>query len=1180
VSIRDGSSFNSGLEFEVNAGQFDPGVLYLARASRHFVYLTRQGMTLGLNQAPQSAAVRMILLNANPHAPVSAEARTSGISNYLIGNDPAHWRRGVAHYARVRYSRVWPGIDLLFKGRDQSLEYDFILAPGSDPARIRIAFDNVQSLRLDHDGGLILQTAHGEIRQRPPEIYQVSNRIRRPIAGAYRIVRGREIALDLEAYDPSLPLVIDPVVTYATYLAGTGTAKLNAMASDSTGNLYLTGRVSSPDFPLSPAVTRPTGAGLYRSESPSPFILAGNGLGPAKVLALAPDPKNNAIAYAATSHGVFRTADAGLTWKPGAGVPPDVVTSVAVDPANTSTVYACLTQGLYQSTDAGATWKNILTTPVLSVAAATRPGLVYAGRAAAPILRSTDGGASWQETGAAVTVNALAIDPGNTLTVYAATSRSGVYLTNDGGLNWTFSNTGLATGATPVTVYAIAIDPRISQRLYAATATGLFRSGDGASLWTPTGTAAIGSRAVLSLAINPRDANIAYAGTAGAGVFRSGDGGDTWTAAGPANLDVNAIAVDSAGQFVHAGLFQGTQGFVTKVSPAGALVYSTYLGGTGVTEGRAIAVDAAGRAYLCGVTSAADFPTRNPYQSTLSGLRDAFFLRLDATGSSPDYASFLGGRGDDSCEAVALDTSGNLYLAGNTYARAAAPSANDFPTSSAGYQRSSPGGGQDCFVTKFDDTGRRMTYSTYLGGSAMDTCIGLAVDRSGYVYLAGNTTSPNFPLLQGSLGATIPIPAALQFSAAFVSRLNPDGSDLSYSALLGGQRGDTEVNGLALDQQGRFYLTGYTKATDFPLTPNALSTVVPQRGKTIVAVVDPNANRLAYSTLLPGSGPDAGWKIQADATGNAWVLGTASSSQFPVTPDALPHSPTSDPTPYAAQLDVAASKLLHATYLGGAAGGAPSAIALAANGTVFVAGSTLSTEITVDYSVFVQHLDFSRTELPPTPAVTAVVNGASFAAGPLSPGEAITIMGTNLATDRGVAAVNVNGQDIPLFYASPTQINGQLPFELQPGAATVKVTVNGVASASVAITVAAASPGIFLIGTNRAAATNQDGSLNTAGNPAAPGSTVTLYFTGIGPLDNPVATGVPAGLAGPLSRATLPVSVTIGGQPAGLAFAGLTPGSIGLAQANVTVPALPAGDHAVVIKIGDVASNAPLIAVR
>jgi hypothetical protein len=628
------------LEFETNTGQFASEVLYLARTSNHFVYLTHTSMTLGLTNAREpGATLRMTLVDANRHASTTGEARSAGVSNYLIGNDPARWRRGVAHYGSVRYSGVWPGIDLLFHGRDQSLEYDFIVAPHADPARIRMSWENTQSLRVDPAGDLILRTADGEIRQHRPEIYQVSAGVRHDIRGRYRMAGTREVRFEVEAYDSQLPLIIDPVLTYSTYLGGTGTTKLNAMTLDSSGNLYMTGRVSSPDFPIAGAA-RPqaSGMGLYRSQDRAAnWVLSSSAVSTTKVLALATDPKSNSVAYAGTSRGVFKTTDAGVTWKPVAGLPNDAVTAIAVDANNGSAIFACMSEGLYQSTDGGTTWKSILAGPVSSVAlAATKAGVMYAGRTGAPILRSLDGGVSWQEVGAGVIVTALAVDPTNSFVIYAATARSGIYLSTDGGNNWTFSNTGMVSGATPLTVNTIAIDPRIPQRLYAATPNGLFRSSDGGAGWAPAGTG-IGAVPVLSLAINPQDANFVYAGTAGAGIFKSTDGGDTWTSTGPANLDANAVAVDPTGLFLHAGLFVGTQGFVTKINASGsALVYSTYIGGSGATEGRAIAVDSTGRTYVCGATDAGDFPNRNAYQTSI-GRAQTWTIRvsLAATATTP-----------------------------------------------------------------------------------------------------------------------------------------------------------------------------------------------------------------------------------------------------------------------------------------------------------------------------------------------------------------------------------------------------------------------------------------------------------------------------------------------------------------------------------------------------------------
>ena len=1192
------------LEFEANVGQFAPEVHYLAHGSNHFVYLSQDGVTLGFNDAQQRhTSLRMALVGAFSGTTISGEARTAGVSNYLIGNDPAQWRRGVGHYGRVRYSGVWRGIDMLFYGRDQTLEYDFIVYPGGDPAAIRLHYENARSLRLDDQGDLILETDQGEVRQRRPQIYQVSKGVRHDLSGGYRILKSQEVRLVVQGYNHSLNLVIDPLLTYSTYIGGTGMAKLNAMSLDSAGNIYVTGHVSSPDFPVaSNSQASSSSLGLYRSQDrAATWVIADSSIGSSKVLSLVADPQHNAVLYSGTSHGLYKSVDSGATWKASSGLPANAVTTVALDPANPATVYACMNEGLYQSKDGGVTWKALLAGPVTSVAAAaTKAGLIYAGRPTAPILRSQDGGANWEEVGATVSVNALAIDPTNALTVYAATGLSGIYLSTDGGTTWLYSNRGMTRGSSPLPIYAIAIDPRIPQRLYAGTANGLYRSSDWGSDWAPAG-AGIGAHSVLSLAINPVDANYVYAGTARGGVFQSVDGGDNWVSNGPANLDANAVVVDSAARFVYAGLYLGTQAFVTKVNPGGnALVYSTYIGGSGNTDGKGIAVDGAGHTYVCGATDAADFPTRNAYQTSIGGNRDVFFLRLNTTGSDLDYSSFFGGHGDDVCEVVALDPDGNLYLAGNTYALSTG--INDFPTTTNAFQRAAPGAaGQDCFVARFDDTGHRLTYSTYLGGADVDACFAMAVDRGGNVYLAGTTASPNFPILQSSLGGTIPSPPILTYSSGFVARLNSDGAALSNSALLGGLKGDTEVYGLVLNSIGQLYLTGYTKASDFPLTSNALSTSISRNAKAFVSVVDSDFTKLVYSTVLPGPGPDSAAKIQRDGFGNAWVIGTAYTNQFPTTPDAIAHSPTSDPTPFVAHVDVTASKLLHSTYLAGTAGGTGSAIALSADGRVYVAGSTLSTDFpasggpfqsakSTDYAIFLQSLDFTQTPPPVTPAIAAVVNGASFAGASLAPGAAITISGTNLATSTAHfssappptlegTSVSINGQNIPLFYVSPTQINGQLPFEIPSGAATLKVTANGATGTAFSITVADAAPGIFLIGANRAAATNPDGSVNGSTNPAATGAILTAYFTGIGPLDHLVATGAPAPLNGTLCKGTLPVTVTIGGQLADVLFAGLTPGSISLAQANVVVPNLPSGDYPILIKVGGAPSNAPLISV-
>ena len=220
--------------------------------------------------------------------------------------------------------------------------------------------------------------------------------------------------------------------------------------------------------------------------------------------------------------------------------------------------------------------------------------------------------------------------------------------------------------------------------------------------------------------------------------------------------------------------------------------------------------------------------------------------------------------------------------------------------------------------------------------------------------------------------------------------------------------------------------------------------------------------------------------------------------------------------------------------------------------------------------------------------IATIVNGADLAGAP-SPGSLATIFGGNLAsTAAGAttvplplsisgASVTANGISAPMWYAGPQRISLQMPADAAPGNATAVVTSDGIPTAPFAFTLAQAAPGVFTYGGNRAVAVNPDNSLIDASHPAAPGSVITVYLTGIGSLDNPVPTNTPAQ---PLSRPTLPASATIGGQNAPVQDLGLTPGAIALAQAGIAAPNLSPGDYPVVITIGGVASaTAPLIAV-
>jgi hypothetical protein len=249
-----------------------------------------------------------------------------------------------------------------------------------------------------------------------------------------------------------------------------------------------------------------------------------------------------------------------------------------------------------------------------------------------------------------------------------------------------------------------------------------------------------------------------------------------------------------------------TDAFVAKINPTGsALLYSTYLGGNGVENGTDIAVDAANNVYVMGVTTSTNFPTANPLQATnAGGNTDAFVAKISLTGSTLLYSTYLGGSMTESGWGIAVDAANNVYVTGST-------GSTNFPT--ANPFQATNGGGIDAFVAKIDPTGSALLYSTYLGGSGLDSSKSIAVDASGSAYVTGVTLSSDFPTrepLQQTYGG-----GDGGFGGdAFVAKLDPTGSALVYSTYLGGSD-DEDGQGITLDSSGNAYVKGITQSPDF-----------------------------------------------------------------------------------------------------------------------------------------------------------------------------------------------------------------------------------------------------------------------------------------------------------------------------------------------------------------------------
>lgn len=347
-----------------------------------------------------------------------------------------------------------------------------------------------------------------------------------------------------------------------------------------------------------------------------------------------------------------------------------------------------------------------------------------------------------------------------------------------------------------------------------------------------------------------------------------------------------------------------TDAFVAKFAPDGTLLMLTYLGGTDADVGYGIAVDAAGSAYVAGSTYSSDFPVRGAAAPRISGNADAFVTKFAADGALV-YSTFLGGGGFDAGHAIAVDGEGNAYVTGQTLS-------SNFPVSPGAFSASR--GKVDAFITKLSPAGSALAYSTYLGGKGKDVGRGIAVDAQGNAYVVGETESTDFPTTAGALDRS-----ANGGVDAFVTKLNPVGAALGYSTFVGGAGNDV-AHGVAVDGQGRAYVTGATSSPGFPTTPSAFQRALRGTSDAFVLQLGAAGNALGYSTFLGGAGAESGQAIVVDTAGLATLSGYTASADFPTTSGAFDTAgPLAGGAADAFVVTLAADGqgLVYATYLGG-----------------------------------------------------------------------------------------------------------------------------------------------------------------------------------------------------------------------------------------------------------------------
>ncbi|MCL5671333.1 MAG: SBBP repeat-containing protein, partial [Acidobacteria bacterium] len=329
----------------------------------------------------------------------------------------------------------------------------------------------------------------------------------------------------------------------------------------------------------------------------------------------------------------------------------------------------------------------------------------------------------------------------------------------------------------------------------------------------------------------------------------------------------------------------GGDAFIAQLDSTGAtLNYSSYLGGSEADFGLGITVDSSNNAYVTGSTQSVDFPTSSPLQATNAGSSDAFVAKVNFTGSQLLYATYLGGTGADVGQSIRVDGSGNAYVAGYTFS-------TDFPLQNP--VQGANAGTVNAFVSEINPAGTALSFSTYLGGSSSDRAYGVAVDGNGNVYVAGAAQSSDFPTTSGAFQT-----ANHGQLDAFVAKLKPSGPTLVYSTLLGGS-GIDQANGIAVDSSGDAFITGFTQSNDFP-TQNPVQSILGITsgglcGSTVcadafVSELNPTGSGLIESTYLGGSGADFGQGIALGPTGDPYITGSTSSTNFPAIAGAVQSS--------------------------------------------------------------------------------------------------------------------------------------------------------------------------------------------------------------------------------------------------------------------------------------------------
>ncbi|MEE8405254.1 MAG: SBBP repeat-containing protein [candidate division Zixibacteria bacterium] len=680
------------LAFTANQGQWDDEVLFRANTGGATMWFSPDGAYYQFTRTIESSASQ--ISSSYPDVTLSGQSPAEGVEglhepdsvetmmikasfvganlnphiigvnmidykcNYFIGNDPNKWQTDVPNYSAVMYEEIYGGIDLKYYGNGTQMEYDFIVSPGADYSQIKIQYEGAESISINDNGELVVTTKWGEVIEQRPVIYQIENNNRIQIDGKYLNQSDNSFGFEISGYNPALPLVIDPVLSYSTYLGGSDNEIGQGIAVDASGAAYVIGITISTDFP-----TFNPYQGTFQGSTDA-FVTklssSGNSL-------------------------IYSTYLGGSDFEDGQGITVDASGAAYITGETDSPDFPILNafQGTFQGiNDAYVAKLN------------SSGGLVYS-----TYLGGTNYdfalGIAIDDSGAAYVTGTTYSTDFPMLNPYQGTHLGGltdIFVTklNIAGDSLVYS-TYLGGSHTDDT-YDIAVDASGSAYI-----TGWTRSVDFPTL-NPFQDTLKGKFDVFVTKFSSSGNSLVYSTYLGGSSDNDYGHGIAVDATGAAYVTGETDSPDFPMFNAYQGTYQGgtKDVFVTKISSSGdSLVYSTYLGGSGRDVGFGISIDSSGVACIAGNTSSSDFPMLNPYQGTYQGISDVFVTKLSSSGGGLVYSTYLGGADVDNCFGLAVDTSGAAYVTGYTWS-------TDFPTLNP-YQGTHQVGLIDAFVTKFSE---------------------------------------------------------------------------------------------------------------------------------------------------------------------------------------------------------------------------------------------------------------------------------------------------------------------------------------------------------------------------------------------------------------------------------------------------------------------------------------------